>query len=301
MPTELKIGLVGLDTSHCVAFTKCLNDPKNPEHVAGGKVVCAFPAGSPDFEMSISRVPGYTKQLRDDFSVKIMDSPESVAESCDLLMLISCDGRVHKDHFQRTVKFKRPTFIDKPFTTSSADAIEIFRLADEAGVPVMSCSALRYAHGIDEALSDTSKGAIIGCDAFGPMAEQHTQPGLFWYGVHAIEMIETVMGPGCKEVHATKNKDGEIIACTWSDGRLASIRGLRKGHSQFGATIHREKGFQFTDGSPAKRSYYAGMLEAVMRSLPNGKSAVPKEQTLEIVRIIEAANESRVSGKAVSV
>ena len=49
MASDLKIGLVGLDTSHCVAFTKCLKDPNNPEHVKGGKVVWAFPAGSPDF------------------------------------------------------------------------------------------------------------------------------------------------------------------------------------------------------------------------------------------------------------
>src|SRR5437763_1514421 len=112
MPDELKIGLIGLDTSHSTAFTKCLNDPKNPEHVAGGKVVAAFPGGSKDFELSWSRVAGYEKQLREDFSVKIMNSPEAVAEAVDLVFIISCDGRVHREHFEKTVQFKRPTFID---------------------------------------------------------------------------------------------------------------------------------------------------------------------------------------------
>jgi predicted dehydrogenase len=302
MPNELRIGLVGLDTSHSAAFTKCLNDPKNPEHVPGGKVVAAFPGGSRDFELSWSRVAGYEKQLREEYGVTIMDSPEAVAEAVDLLFIISCDGRVHREHFERTIRFKRPTFIDKPFATSSADAEAIVAKAKESGVPVMSCSALRYAQGLVEALGGGGeKGPIVGCDVFGPMAEQPTQPGLFWYGVHMVEMIETVMGPGCKEVRATKNADGEVIACVWNDGRMANIRGLRKGHSQFGMTIHREKGFQFVDCSSAKRSYYAGMLDAIMRSLPRGRSDVPAAQTLEIVRIIEAANRSRQSGQAVQV
>jgi predicted dehydrogenase len=302
MPGELKIGLVGLDTSHSAAFTKCLNDAKNPEHVPGGKVVAAFPAGSKDFELSWSRVAGYEKQLREDFGVQILSSPEAVAEMVDLVFIISCDGRVHREHFERTAPFKRPTFIDKPFAISSRDAVAIFDKAEEFGVPVMSCSALRYAQGLVEALASAGdKGAIVGCDVFGPMAEQPTQPGLFWYGVHMVEMMETVMGAGCKEVRATRNADADLITCIWEDGRMASIRGMRKGHSQFGLTIHREKGFQFVDGSSAKRSYYAGMLEAIMRSLPNGKSDVPEEQTLEIVRIMEAANESRQSGRAVEV
>jgi len=302
MAREMKIGLIGLDTSHSAAFTRCLNDAKNPEHVAGGKVVAAFPGGSKDFELSWSRVGGYEKQLRDEFGVQIMDSPEAVAEAVDLVFIISCDGRVHREHFERTARFRRPTFIDKPFATNSADARAIFAKASEAGIPVMSCSALRYAQGLVEALASSGeKGAIVGCDAFGPMAEQATQPGLFWYGVHMVEMIEAVMGPGCVEVCATKNADVDLIALTWNDGRMASLRGSRKGHSQFGMTIHREKGFQFVDGSSARRSYYAGMLEAIMRSLPIGRSDVPAEQTLEIVRIMEAANESRETGRPVKV
>ena len=43
---NLKIGMIGLDTSHAVAFTKLLNDPNNPFHVTGGKVMMACPVGS---------------------------------------------------------------------------------------------------------------------------------------------------------------------------------------------------------------------------------------------------------------
>src|SRR5436190_16796273 len=39
---ELRIGMIGLDTSHAIAFTKLINDARDPSHVPGGKVIAAF-------------------------------------------------------------------------------------------------------------------------------------------------------------------------------------------------------------------------------------------------------------------
>jgi predicted dehydrogenase len=299
MPKENRIGLIGLDTSHAPAFTRLLNNPQHQEHIPGGKVVAAFPGGSKDFELSWSRVEGFKKELRDQHGVEMMDSPEAVAEAVDLVFITAADGRVHREYLEQTLRHKRPTFIDKPFTHTSSDAREMFRLADQAGVPLMSCSSLRYADSLTDALKAES-APIVGCDVFGPMAEQPTQPGLFWYGVHMVEMVLAIMGTGCRRVQAMKNDDFDLVAAEWSDGRLASIRGARRGQKKFGATIHREETFQTVNASQNRKSYYANMLEAILRSLPNGKSDVPKEQTLEIVRLIEAANESRQSGKPVT-
>ena len=299
-PIELRIGLIGLDTSHAIAFTKRLNDVNDPEHVRGGRVVAAFAGGSPDFELSISRVGGFTKQLEGEFDVQIMVSPEAVAEAVDLVFIISADARVHREQFARTARFRRPTFIDKSFALTSADAQEIFRLAREANVPVMSCSALRYAEHLIAALGDSSAGPIVGCDVFGPMEIQPTQPGLFWYGIHTVETMNRVMGRGCKYVRCETSENADVVTGVWNDGRMATVRGLRKSHTRFAATIHREKDYQYVDLSGGKRSYYAGMLEAIMRSLPNGNSDVAPEDTLEIIRFIEAANESRETGKVVT-
>jgi hypothetical protein len=275
----------------------------DPEHVGGGRVVVAYPGGSPDFELSISRVAGYQKTLEEDYAVKMVDSPAAVAEACDILVLGSCDGRVHRKQFEQTVGYHRPTFIDKPITTSSQDARAIFDLAARENVPVMSCSALRYAENLLHALKEPgTNGSIIGIDIFGPMAEQETQPGLFWYGIHCVEVMQRVMGMGCKEVRAAMNAGGELITCVYDDGRMASIRGIRgKGHHKFGAVIQREKGYQFIDLSGGKRSYYASLLETIMTTLPLRKSDIRPEDTLEVVKIIEVANESRKSGTAVGV
>lgn len=286
---SLKIGFIGLDTSHVIGFTEFLNK----EH----KVVCGFPGAVPDFEASYGRVEGFTKRLREEFGVAIVDSPAAVAEQSDLVFISSVDGRAHRRFFEAIAKFKKPTFIDKPFTTTVADAQAIIDLAAKSNIPVMSSSSLRYVDNFQEAITGE---AVVGIDVYGPMQIQPTQPGLFWYGIHGIEMVVAALGVGCRRVQATANNDVDVVVMQWADGRVATYRGARKGHTQFGGVVHREKGVRLIDYANPKRPPMACMLEAILRSLPAGKSDVPVEQTLEIVRIICAANQSRETGQPVA-
>jgi predicted dehydrogenase len=297
---ELKIGLVGLDTSHVVAFTELLNVPGNPNRVSGGKVVAAFPGGSPDMDISLNRVEGFTKTLREKHSVEMKDTPEAVAEVVDLLLITSVDGRVHREQFERTVKFKRPTFIDKPLAVSIEDAEAIVRAANMEKVPVMSCSSLRYSDDLVKALGGKRED-VMGADTFGPLSEVATQPGLFFYGVHAVDMLVAVMGHGCAEVAATHTDTGDVLSMAWPGGRTGSVRLMKEGHGKYGCTLHRKSGAQFVDASASKRPAYASMLEAILRSLPQGRSDVPADEMLDTIRIIEAANDARQSGKVTKV
>jgi predicted dehydrogenase len=292
----LTVGLVGLDMSHALEFTRRLNDPDNLEHVPGARVIAGWPGGSKDFPLSWSRVGKFTAEVRDKFGVAILDSPEAVAERVDLVLITAADGRVHRLLFDRVLPFKRPMFIEKPLTTCSHEAREMFRIAEEAGVPLMSCSTARFGEPLHAALA-ADLGAIIGCDVFGPMPEEPTQPGLFWYGVHSIEVLNVVMGRGCRQVRAWRSDDADFMMATWDDGRLATFRGLRKGEWKFGMTLHRERGVQFVD--LIHNSWFSQTLTLMLASVRQGRSPVDFEDTLEIIRIIEAANASRVSGLAV--
>ncbi|HEX7008871.1 MAG TPA: Gfo/Idh/MocA family oxidoreductase [Phycisphaeraceae bacterium] len=296
---SVSIGMIGLDTSHVKAFTSLLNDPSHEHHVPGGRVTVAYPGGSPDFKLSIDRVAGYTAELRDTYGVRIVDRIEEVAEAADVIFIESVDGRVHAQQFASVAPFGKPVFIDKPFTTSLADAKRIADLAQQHGVTLMSCSALRFCDELQAALAQ-GQDDIVGCDVYGPMAEEPTQPGLFWYGIHTVEMIVAAMGVGCTRVWAVRNDQHDLITMQWADGRVASLHGLRGGHSRFGMVLHRKAGPVHVNGS-AGRPYYANLLRAAMESLPHGRSAVPLEQTLHIVQIIEAANAARQSGEPQSI
>jgi hypothetical protein len=295
-----KIGLIGLDTSHVVAFTELLNDPQHPWHVEGGRVTVAWPGGSPDFPKSIERVSGYTATLRDKHGVAIVDAPEAVAEASDLVFIESVDGRVHLDQFRRALSYGKPTFIDKPFALRAEEAREMSRLAEEAGIALMSGSSLRYAEQLQLALAN-GRDDIRGCNVFGPMQEEPTQPGLFWYGCHAIEMMVAAMGTGCREVRCLCNAGHDLLTAVWKDGRMAGYHGLRDAHGRFGMVLHRKGGVDYVDAH-AGRPYYVGLVTALLANLSRNRAAVPAQEMVDVVAIIEAANRSRAhQGEPVTV
>jgi len=292
--TPLRIGLIGLDTSHVSAFTRLLNDESDPHHNPRGRVTVAWPGGSPDFPLSIDRVDGFTRELRDERGVEILDSPEAVARACDIVFITAVDGRTHLDLVRRIAPARRPIFVDKPFALELSAAREMLRVAAEHEVPLMSCSSLRYAEHLQQELHG-GRDDIFGVDVFGPMAEEPTQPGLFWYGCHSVEMMVCAMGPGCAEVRCVRNEENDALVATWRDGRVTTLRGARGGHGKFGVVLHRKDRAVFLDpyaGPP----FYLSMLDAILGSLPEGRSAVPHEEMLEIVAIMEAANQSRDAG-----
>lgn len=296
---SLKVGIIGLDTSHAIAFTKLLNNPDETYHVPGGKVVVAFPGGSPDFELSISRVEGFTKEISNNYNVKIVDSIEQVAYECDAILLESADGAVHYEQLRKIIAHKKPVFIDKPFSLSSNVANDMIQLAADYQTPIMSTSALRYAESLTTALNNANKGKVIGADCFGPMDLQATQPGFFWYGIHTVEMLFTILGQGSKSVTVISNKEHDVITGVWEDGRFGTIRGNRKGNTQFGALIHFEQGSEYIEINLDQKPYYASLLEQIVDFFRDGNSRVPLRETNEVIRFIEAANESSRDGKTI--
>ncbi|MFM1654163.1 Gfo/Idh/MocA family protein [Brevibacillus sp. B_LB10_24] len=296
---ELQIGMIGLDTSHCEAFTEIIQDHSHPYHVPGGRVTVAYPGGSPDFPLSATRVGTITHALQERFGVRIADSIAEVAEQADAILLTSVDGRIHLQQFAAVASFGKPVFIDKPLAVSFAEALRIFELARRHRVPVMSCSSLRFADGLVNAMQRQENGPITGAYCFGPMPLQPALPGLFWYGIHTVEMLFAVLGKDCVNATAVSSEEGDVITGLWADGRLGVIRGDRTWNKAFGAVIHHRDTVQFIDVQADVKPYYACLIEHVMRFFHSGQSPVDRMETLAIMRFIEAANESRQTGRTV--
>ncbi len=298
MSDPIRIGMIGLDTSHVTAFAKLLHDENEEFHVPGGRVVAAYPGGSPDMEMSRDRLPGYTETLRDQYGVIMEDSMEAVADQCDAILLESVDGRVHREQFAKVAPYGKPTFIDKPFATSTADALEIARLAREYDVPLLSSSALRYSDPLQAAIAEKGR-QFIGADCYGPMALQPTQPGMFWYGVHMTDMLFAALGAECVQVRAVSNDYHDVIVGTWRDGRLGTVRGNRSGNRQFGALLHGGDETKWVDVASARRPFYASLLEEILAMFRTKESNLPLKETIQVVQFMECANQSRITGKPV--
>jgi hypothetical protein len=291
-PKPLKAGIIGLDTSHVVAFTKLLNNPRAQGALANVRVVAGYPGGSPDLPDSRNRVAGFTKELHDKYGVEIVDSIDALLNKVDVVLLESVDGRPHLEQVKPVLKAKKPVFIDKPVAGSLADAIEIFRLAKEAEVPCFSSSSLRFAPGIGAMRNDPKVGDVVGCVAYGPCPREEHHPDLFWYGIHGVETLFTIMGPGCESVTRVHTAGTDVVTGTWKDGRVGTFRGIRSGKSEYGAVVFGAKGIAPSGGSGG----YEPLVVEICKFFRTGKPPVSAEETLEIFAFMEAADESKRQG-----
>jgi len=288
---ELRIGMIGLDTSHVIEFTRRFNDPNDKNHVPGGKVVAAFKGGSKDIEGSWSRVEGYTKQLQEKYGVKIVDTIEELCQQVDVVMLESVDGRPHLQQAIPVFKAKKTLFIDKPVAGSLADAIQIFRLAKENNVPCFSSSSLRYYPTIDE-LKAAKTGELKGAISTGPAHLEEHHPDLFWYGIHPTEAMFAIMGTGCETVVRTSTKDTDVVTGVWKDGKVGTLRGLRGGAAPYTVTVFGGKAVV----NKTLEGDYTPFLREVMKFFQTGVAPVSPEETVEIFAFMEAADESKRQG-----
>jgi len=285
---DIRVGIIGLDTSHVIAFTKLLNDANDPKHVPGAKVVAAYKGGSDDIESSYSRVDGYTQQLQDEFGVKIVPTIEELCTLVDAVLLESVDGRPHLEQVKPVFAAGKPVFIDKPVAGSLADAIQIYKLGKERNVPWFSSSSYRYYESMT-ALMQQNVGEIKGANSFGPAHLEEHHPDLFWYGVHPTEALFTALGTGCESVVRTSTPDTDVVTGIWSDGRVGTLRGLRNQ-----ATPH--KVILFGTDAVAEQEGdgdYAPLVVEIVKFFETKVVPVAPEETIEIFAFMEAADESK--------
>jgi hypothetical protein len=274
------------------AFTKILNDPKATGDLEGFRVVAAYPAGSPDVEASRTRVAGFTKTLRETYKVEIVDSVEELLKKVDVVLLESVDGRPHWEQAKLVLLAGKPVFIDKPVAGSLADVLRIYQLAAERKVPCFSSSSLRFGPAMAAARSQRKTGQIIGVDAFGPCSLEEHHPDLYWYGVHGVEILYTLMGTGCEKVTRAHTPGTDLVTGVWKDGRIGTFRGIRAGKGDYGATVFGSK----RNVTGAGSSGYEPLVVEICKFFRTGQPPVSAEETIEMFAFMEAADESKRQG-----
>jgi len=287
----IRIGMIGLDTSHVTEFTKRINDPSHPGHVAGGMVVAAVPGGSPDLPISATRIPEFTRVLREDHDVKLFDSIEEMCRNVDAVMLESVDGRPHLEQVRPVIEAGRPVFVDKPVAHTLVDTIALYRLGAQHGVPLWSASSLRF-HPEIVAVAEAEVGDVRGAICHGPATIQDFHPDLFWYGIHPAEALFTVLGPGCRTVTRTFTADTDVVAGVWEGDRVGVLYGLRNQQVDYKITKFGTDGIAEREGGVD----YVPLLREVMKFFQTGEPPVAAETTLELYAYMEAADESRRRG-----
>ena len=139
-----------------------------------------------------------------------------------------------------------------------------------------------------------SIGTVVGADAFSPAPIEPSHPDLFWYGIHGVETLFTVMGTGCETVQRVHTEGTDMVVGTWADGRIGTMRGLRDGKRGYGGTAFG------SDDTVTLGPFegYRPMMVALVSFLRTGVAPVSPEETLEIYAFMVAADESKKRGGA---
>jgi hypothetical protein len=287
---DLRLGLVGTDTSHVIGFATAFNDPSSPEHVPGARIVAAFKGGSPDLAQSRDRIEGFSRQLHEKYGIEIVGTIAELCTRVDGVLLTSVDGRVHLAQAREIINGHKPMFIDKPLAATLDDAREIARLAKEARVPWFSTSTLRYS------VAALKTADLNGVDVWGPgPLEEHHQVDLSWYAIHEAEMLFTLLGTGCEEVTRVESADTTVVACRWKDGRIGTMRALRP-YSDYGVVLFRKDAKGQTSQASTVRTTQGELDRDLLKFFASGVPPVPNDETLELMAFLDAAQRSKEAG-----
>ncbi len=287
---RMRAGIIGVD-AHALAWTQILNDPQVSGELAEMVVVAAYPGGSPDIPQSMELLKAQLEPVAA-LGVEIVDSIDELLQKVDVVMILSIDGRTHLEQVRPVFAARKPVYVDKPIAGSLVDAIKIFQLAEEYKVPCFSSSSLRYSKQTASVRNDPRLGELIGCDQYAPCALEPHHPDFFWYGIHGVEPLFTIMGPGCVSVTRVHTEGTDVAVGVWEGGKIGTFRGIREGQRGYGSTVFGTKAILNSGGFDG----YEPLIVEIIRYFKSGKSPVSAEETLEIFAFMEAADESKRLG-----
>jgi predicted dehydrogenase len=293
---EIKVGVIGLDTSHAIAFSKIINQREDGKEGSGFMVTHAYPYGSRDIESSATRIPGYIEDIKK-LGVAITNSIDELLSEVEVVLLETNDGRLHLEQSQQVFEAGKPVFIDKPIAASVKDTLAIFKTAEKHQVPVFSASSLRYSPSTQE-VAQGKIGRVLGADTYSPAKLESTHPDLYWYGIHGVESLYTVMGTGCKQVTRIFRDEMEVVTGEWEDGRIGTFRGLRTEKAGYGGVAFG------TEGIAPVGAYegYEHLVWEILKFFKSGIVPVQPSETIEMFAFMAAADESKkLSGKPVMI
>jgi len=284
-----RLGAIGVDSSHLPEFTRRIAR-RHADGRAHCRVTGFWTDGEHDMpDHEVRKWIDDTEQL----GAQRYDRLDEMLDEVDGVLVLSVNGYKHLAHAEAPLRRGLPTYIDKPLACSVAEAHALLQLARETDAPCYSASSLRFAREI-KAMDPDTLGDFAAIDAYGPGELHPLMPGVFFYGVHTVEMVDAIWGPGVAAVSAQHTEPRDILQLRYHDGRHATLRLERNGCYDFGATVHGTKDIACfrVDFS----SVYDRLVEAMTRFFDEGVAPVKLEDIVENVAVMAAANQSIAQG-----
>ncbi len=228
---------------------------------------------------------------------EVAPRPEAMIGTVDGVIVADDTSCVHGKLALPFLDAGVPTFVDKPLATTVSEAVALVKRAERGGAPLMSVSALRYANAVRQYRDEADRlGAAKSMVAVGTNVNDRP---FHFYGIHATQLLVAVMGVGVTAVQALDNQDQRILKLRYPDGRSATIV-LVEGYRSYVLTGHFDGGTRVYEvGADPER--FNRMVADIVTMIRTKRAPEIMHETLETIRILSAAEESRASGDEVRV
>lgn len=276
----LKIGIVGSDNSHAIAYSKLTNI----DRIVGDRAQVVGLWGAE---------PERTKEVSEKGQIPlIVEKPEDLIGKVDAILVVDRHGDLHLPHALPFLEAGIPVYVDKPLTISLGDAVQLFETSRTNNALMTSYSSLRYAAAIDDLASSLEGlGQIHAGHMTGPCDFGSEYGGPFFYATHVLEMALRLLGDEVATVRAVRSGSTVVVTLTWANGPVLTISYLAGAAYHFHVTLFGAKGMVAEEVLGGDATYAAG-LKAFLAAVESGQAPLTFEQMLRPIAIVHAIQHS---------
>jgi predicted dehydrogenase len=269
----IRLGFLGAQSSHARIFGRLINVERRYD----GLCVSAIWRGD---------CPDAKEEIADELHIKTIAATEkALIEDSDAVVILLRDGGSHAQWARLALQLGKPLFIDKPFTYSPEDALEILRTAQKLNVPVFGGSALRHLPAIGEIRrriteEKSCRLAIRFCaDPDSPFGGYH------FYGCHLADLAVAMLGSRYTCVLAARQGRCVTVQVKHDDAQVL----LLSNPDTEGLSISFNSGEAAPDAIPYEACYglaleqFSLMLKTGVLPVPYDELAATVALTSEIV------------------
>jgi len=293
MEQKIKVAVIGLDTSHSVEFPKLIQDPATPEAFRVPELAVTRCLR---FETPFQKKEGLDRRQEylESIGVRVTENFDEAVADCSAILIEINDPSRHLEFFEKCASLGKPLFLDKPFADTLENTQRIMAAAKRSGTRFFTASALRFDKDLEDGLAENTVPEAV--TVWGPLGKAPAGSSIVWYGVHTFEILQRIMGCGAVAVHTLKDPHGIVCRVLYADGRHGIVE-LTEGVYRYGTLIRdhkqREQLIQVTGRVP----FYFMLLKQIVRFLEAGEQPVPLTDSLEIMKMLAAAERSLASGR----
>jgi len=208
-------------------------------------------------------------------------SPKAMNAHVDAFMVLApANPELHLQLVKTVARFGKPIYLDKPSAPDTKTLHRIFALCDQYNAPLQTTSALRYT-AIQEKVRSMPAGDLqhIVTWAGGRSFEE--------YGIHPVELAVSCMGGEVEGLMRRTNGQFWQLLVNFSGGRTATIHSNIGAATPFSGTLITAK--ETIHMAPDTSKLFIDTAAAVLDFLKSGKPNIPREESLAVRRILDAA------------